>query len=277
MTEKEMKERHGIDINDAEKLMKKYGLIDENATKEDVLKELEKALNDEEFKKMTEKPDPKKIKKDLDEFVSKYNDLVEIYNSRCTSENHFRRRPLIEGTYSVNEEGTIDIDGNFILSERCVSNVDRKNEIVLEREKESVFAVKDFPFKINRVTGDFAIFSRHLKDLDMFPRLIEGNASVNCRNAGSVRGISGSVIKGNCWLRSRAETLFFPDHVGGDLTVYDGYWLAIRLDKTFSVGGIFKFPDLFCQHPAAQMIKEKVQAAEYRFNPKIRYGTYVRR
>ena len=272
-----MKERHGIDINDAEKLMKKYGLIDENATKEDVLKELELALNDEVFKKMTEKPDAKKIKKDLDEFVSKYNELSEVHNRMCPPESPFRRRPLIEGTYSVNEEGAIDIDGNFILSERCVSNVDRKNEIVLEREKESVFAVKEFPFKINRVTGDFAIFSRHLKDLDMFPRLIEGNASVNCRNAGSVRGISGSVIKGNCWLRSRAETLFFPDHVGGDLTVYDGYWLAIRLDKTFSVGGIFKFSDLFCQHPAAQMIKEKVQAAEYRFNPKIRYGNYVRR
>ena len=277
MTEKEMKERHGIDINDAEKLMKKYGLIDENATKEDVLKELELALNDEVFKKMTEKPDTKKIKKDLDEFVSKYNDLSEVHNRICPPESPFRRRPLIEGTYSVNEEGTIDIDGNFILSERCVSNVDRKNEIVLEREKESVFAVKEFPFKINRVTGDFAIFSRHLDNLDMFPRLIEGSASVNCRNAGSVRGISGSVIKGNCWLRSRAETLFFPDHVGGDLTVYDGYWLAMRLDKTFSVGGIFKFPDLFCQHPAAQMIKEKVQAAEYRFNPRIRYGTFVRR
>ena len=113
MTEKEMKERHGIDINDAEKLMKKYGLIDENATKEDVLKELELALNDEVFKKMTEKPDTKRIKKDLDEFVSKYNDLVDIYNSRYTSENHFRRKPLIEGTYSVNEEGTIDIDGNL--------------------------------------------------------------------------------------------------------------------------------------------------------------------
>ena len=71
MTEKEMKERHGIDVNVAEKLMKKYGLIDENATKEDVLKELERGLNDEEIKRIMEKPDVKKIKKDLDEFVSK--------------------------------------------------------------------------------------------------------------------------------------------------------------------------------------------------------------
>ena len=71
MTEKEMKERHGIDVNVAEKLMKKYGLVDENATKEDVLKELERGLNDEEIKRIMEKPDVKKIKKDFDEFVSK--------------------------------------------------------------------------------------------------------------------------------------------------------------------------------------------------------------
>lgn len=56
MTEKEMKERHGIDVNVAEKLMKKYGLVDENATKEDVLKELERGLNDEEIKRIMEKP-----------------------------------------------------------------------------------------------------------------------------------------------------------------------------------------------------------------------------
>ena len=56
MTEKEMKERHGIDVNVAEKLMKKYGLVDENATKEDVLKELERGLNNEEIKRIMEKP-----------------------------------------------------------------------------------------------------------------------------------------------------------------------------------------------------------------------------
>lgn len=40
MTEKEMKERYGIDTDEAEKIMKEYGLIEENATKEDALKEL---------------------------------------------------------------------------------------------------------------------------------------------------------------------------------------------------------------------------------------------
>jgi tRNA splicing ligase len=47
MTEKEIREHYGIDTDEAEEIMKKYGLIEENATKEDALKELEKWMNDD--------------------------------------------------------------------------------------------------------------------------------------------------------------------------------------------------------------------------------------
>ena len=57
------------------------------------------------------------IKERFDAFVKKYNDAVEIYNSKrrtiLDSDSSLQlgneEKPLIEGTYSFNKDGTIDI------------------------------------------------------------------------------------------------------------------------------------------------------------------------
>ena len=278
MTEKEAKERYGIDVNVAEKLMKKYGLIDENATKDDVLKELKKVLNDEEFKRIMEKGDKKIMKEKFDAFVKKYNDAVEVYNSKLRTilrgdsflQLGDEEKPLIEGRYSFNEDGTIDIKGDFKMHEIYDLDTDTKT-----CKDEPVFVIDYFPFKFNRVIGDFEIFSTSITNLDMFPRFVEGGVSI-CSNYDlrSVKGVAGSIVKGECVIESEAETVYFPDFVGGDLDISDRAWKVICLNKIVHVGGCFSFFKIRSTDPKIAEIKEKVQAKEYNFNEDLGENIY---
>lgn len=207
--------------------------------------------------------------KDFDAFVKKYNDAVELYNSRCrTILDDNKLKPLIDGTYSFNDDGTIDIDGDFTMQEIFT--------------KDHVFVIDDFPFKINRVSGDFEIFSTSLKNLDMFPRLVEGEVSI-CGNFDlrSVKGVAGSTVKGNCLIDiEKSETIYFPDFVGGNLSIgrsgpvavkgcyldfEERAWKYFCTDKTVQVGGYFYFDDMHCSDPRVPELKEIVKAKEYKF------------
>lgn len=207
--------------------------------------------------------------KDFDVFVKKYNDAVELHNSKCrTIPDDDKLKPLIDGTYSFNEDGTIDIGGDFTMQEIFA--------------KDHVFVIDDFPFKINRVSGDFEIFSTSLKNLDMFPRLVEGEVSI-CGNFDlrSVEGVAGSTVKGDCLIDiEKAETIYFPDFVGGSLTIgrsgpvtvkgcnldfKERAWKDFCKDKTVQVGGYFCFDDMHCTDPRVPELKEIVKAKEYQF------------
>ena len=219
-----------------------------------------------------------KSMKDFDTFVKKYNDAVEIYNSKLRT--ILRRdsslklgdeeKPLIEGTYSFNDDGTIDINGDFTMHEIYDLDVDAKT-----CKEEPVFVIDDFPFKFNRVSGDFEIFSTSIKDLDMFPRLVEGVVSICCNyDLRSVKGVAGSIVKGECVIESKAETLYFPDFVGRDLAISDRNWKVICLNKIVHVGGCFSFFKIRSTDPQVAEIKEKVRAKEYDFNEDLGENVY---
>ena len=223
---------------------------------------------------MTEKD----IKDKFDAFVKKYNDAVETYNSKLRT--ILRRdsslklgdeeKPLIEGTYSFNEDGTINIDGDFTMHEIYDLDVDTKT-----CKDDPVFVIDDFPFKFNRVSGDFEIFSTSITNLDMFPRLVEGGVSI-CSNYDlkSVKGAAGSIVKGECVIESEAETLYFPDFVGRDLCISDRAWKVICFNKIVHVGGCFSFFKIRSADPQIAEIKEKVRAKEYNFNEDLGDNVY---
>lgn len=220
----------------------------------------------------------KEMKEQFNAFVKKYNDAVEIYNSKrrtilrgdSSLQLGDEEKPLIEGTYSFNENGTIDISGDFTMHEIYDLDVDTKT-----CKEEPVFVIDDFPFKFNRVSGDFEIFATSIKNLNMFPRLVEGGVSI-CSNydLASVKGVAGSIVKGECVIESKAETIYFPDFVGRDLCVSDRNWKVICLDKTVQVGGSFSFFKIRSTDPQMLEIKERVRAEEYNFNEDLGENVY---
>lgn len=220
----------------------------------------------------------KEMKEQFNAFVKKYNDAVEIYNSKrrtilrgdSSLQLGDEEKPLIEGTYSFNEDGTIDISGDFTMHEIYDLDVDTKT-----CKEEPVFVIDDFPFKFNRVSGDFEIFATSIKNLNMFPRLVEGGVSI-CSNYDlkSVKGVAGSIIKGECVIESEAETIYFPDSVGRDLAISDRNWKVIYLDKTVQVGGCFSFYKISSTDPQMLEIKERVRAEEYNFNEDLGENVY---
>ena len=223
---------------------------------------------------MTEKD----IKEKFDAFVKKYNDAVETYNSKLRT--ILRRdsslklgdeeKPLIEGTYSFNDDGTINIDGDFTMHEIYDLDVDTKT-----CKDDPIFVIDDFPFKFNRVSGDFEIFATSIKNLDMFPRLVEGGVSICCNyDLKSVKGVAGSIVKGECVIESEAGTIYFPDFVGRDLCISDRAWKVICLNKIVQVGGCFSFFKIRSTDPQMLKIKEKVRAKEYNFNEDLGENVY---
>ena len=220
----------------------------------------------------------KEMKEQFNAFVKKYNDAVEIYNSKrrtiLDSDSSLQlgneERPLIDGTYSFNEDGTIDISGDFTMHEIYDLDVDTKT-----CKEEPVFVIDDFPFKFNRVSGDFEIFSTSIKNLNMFPRLVEGGVSI-CSNYDlkSVKGVAGSIIKGECVIESKAGTIYFPDFVGRDLAISDRNWKVIYLDKTVQVGGSFSFYKISSTDPIMPKIKEMIRAKEYDFYEDLGENVY---
>ena len=216
--------------------------------------------------------------KDFNTFVKKYNDAVETYNNKLRTilrgdtslQLGDEEKPLIEGTNSFNNDGTIDIDGDFTMHEIYDLDVDAKT-----CKEEPVFVIDNFPFKFNRVSGDFEIFSTSMKDLDMFPRLVEGGVSI-CSNYDlrSVKGVAGSIVEGECVIETKAETIYFPDFVGKDLCVSDRAWKVIFLNKIVQVGGCFSFFKIRSTDPQLAEIKEKVRAKEYNFNEDLGDNVY---
>ena len=100
----------------------------------------------------------------------------------------------------------------------------------------------------------------------MFPRLVEGNVSLyNFRT--SIEGIAGSVIKGDCIIACEPIELYFPDSVGGNLSIIDyNVDQTLHLDKTVYVGGCLTFLRMHITDPNMPKIKEKIIAKEYKFD-----------
>ncbi|MBO4698459.1 hypothetical protein J5690_02480 [bacterium] len=210
-----------------------------------------------------------KLKSRFDAFVKKYNDAVELHNSKCKmivngyKVVHIGReeRKLIEGRYSVNYNGSIDIDGNFIMTEIYDYDTETKTW-----KEDPVFVIDDFPFRLRRVTGEFKIVSTHIKNLDMFPRSA-GAATVSCnQNLSSIRGIARSEIWGRCFIRCAAETLYFPDYVGGNLIIDNRCWKDFGSDKTVKIDGRCTFCNISSTDPRVAKIKEIVKAKRYEFH-----------
>ena len=234
------------------------------------IKDSYKRMKEWEEERRKEEEKRKKLKEHFDAFVKKYNDAVKTYNSKLRtilsgdSSVHLggEERKLIEGRYSVNYDGTIDINGNFTMHEIYDLDVNTKT-----CKDDPVFVIDEFPFRINRVSGDFEIFSTSIKNLDMFPRSVEGVVSICCNyDLTSVEGVAGSVVKGECLIESKAETLYFPDHVGGDLIVDSRFCKDFCADRTVRVGGCFSFCNISSTDPQAAEIKKTVRAKRYEFN-----------
>ena len=217
----------------------------------------------------------KDIKENFDAFVKKYNNAVELHNSKCKTILRGYKlihlgdkvRPLIEGSYSINEDGSIDIDGNFTMREIYDFDVDVQSE-TLRRKENPIFIIDDFPFTFNRISGDFRIALTHIKNLDMFPRFVGKEATISCNQyVSSIKGVTGSVVKGECFIHCESETLYFPDFVGGDLRIDNRCsYKDFGSDKIVQVGGCFTFLSVHCKDPRVAKFKEIVKAKEYQFN-----------
>ena len=240
------------------------------------LKESDKRMKEWEEKRRKEEEKLKKLQKRFAAFERKYNDAVKTYNSKrktilggeSSVQLGGEERKLIEGKYKLNPDGTIDINGNFTMHEIYDLDVDMKTW-----EEDPVFVIDEFPFKLGRVTGDFVIFSTSLKDLDMFPRSVEGGVSVCCNdNLTSVEGVAGSSVDGECLIESKAETLYFPDYVGGDLIVDSRFCKDFCTDKTVRVGGCFSFCNMSSTDPQADEIKKTVRAKRYEFKDRNNFS-----
>lgn len=217
---------------------------------------------------MTEKD----MKEKFDAFVKKYNDAVELFNSKCKiiyGDRGWVEKKLIKGTYSFNDDGTIDINGDFTM--RKIDDLDVNTKTW---KKDPVFVIDDFPFKINRVSGDFQIVSTHIKNLDMFPRLVEGRVYVASNyDLVSVKGVAGSIVKRECLIESKAQTLYFPDYVGRNLIVDSRCYKDFCADKTVCVGGRFIFMNIHPTDPIVPEIKATVKAKSYTFDKQILFFT----
>lgn len=196
------------------------------------------------------------------QFVKEYNESVEIHNSKYKTKTV---PPLIEGKYTVNDNCTIDIEGNFNLEEMHDFTIVRDSEKP-KYEKSPFYRIEFFSFKINKVAGNFRISSTHLRDLESFPRVVEGNADISGNpQLRTVKCIEESVIKGDCFIEYNSENLYFPESVGGSFRIENPGWKKLHFKKPVTVGGRFTFLNMHCNDPEAQEIKEKILAKEYKF------------
>ena len=202
------------------------------------------------------------ITKNFDQFVKEYNESAEIHNSQYKLKP---LQPLIEGKYSVNDNCTIDIEGDFNLEEMHDFTILRDSEKP-KYEKSPFYRIEFFSFKINKVTGNFRISSTHLHDLEAFPQVVEGNVEISGNPLlKTAKCIEGSVIKGDCFIEYNSENLYFPESVGGNLRIENPGWKKLHFKKPVTVGGRFTFLDIHYTDPKAQEIKEKITAKEYKF------------
>ena len=202
------------------------------------------------------------IAEKFDQFVKEYNESIKNHNSQYKLKP---LRPLIEGKYTVNDNCTIDIEGDFNLEEMHDFTILRDSEKP-KYEKSPFYRIEFFSFKINKVTGNFRIYSTHLRDLEAFPRIVEGNVDISGNTQlRTVKCIEGSAIKGNCFIEYNSENLYFPESVGGNLRIENPGWKKLHFKKPVTVGGRFTFLNMRYTDPEAQEIKEKIMAKEYRF------------
>lgn len=115
--------------------------------------------------------------------------------------------------YTINDDGSIDVDGNVSFFIRHTSKI---------------------PIKFNKVTGYFVInFGRdsYLKSLENSPREIGGNFNVSNAKLQSLKG-SPDFIGGNFYCHNNNITSleYFPKFVGGNVEIFsnpieslDGY------------------------------------------------------
>lgn len=202
------------------------------------------------------------ITEKFDQFVKEYNESVKNYNSKYKLKP---LPPLIEGKYTVNDQCTIDIEGNFNLEEMHDFTIVRDSEKP-KYEKSPFYRIEFFSFKINKVTGNFRISSTHLHDLEAFPRVVEGNVEISGNpQLKTAKCIEESDIKGNCFIEYNSENLYFPGSVGGNLRIENPGWKKLHLKKPVNIGGRFTFLNMSYTDPEAQEIKEKILAKEYKF------------
>lgn len=103
--------------------------------------------------------------------------------------------------YTINEDGSIDVDGDVILSDDKFSK---------------------FPLSFGKVSGGFSCISRGLESLEGAPKHVGENFQCLYNNLTSLEG-GPKFVEGEYFCAGNKITSFkgFPDHVGDRLLCYN--------------------------------------------------------
>jgi len=129
--------------------------------------------------------------------------LESIYNS-IVLENKKSKIPLtdcIDGTYTINDDGSIDVDGSVILINEKLTKI---------------------PFKFRNVSDDFYCYDNQLTSLDGAPNTVGGNFSCYDNQLTSLDGAPITVGGGfDCTCNNLISLKGAPNRVGGNFLCYN--------------------------------------------------------
>lgn len=119
--------------------------------------------------------------------------------------------------YTVNDDGTVDVDGDVYLG---------------------VKKLKEIPFKFGIVTGDFDLYFNQLTSLEGAPRIVGGNFGCDSNRLKDLKG-SPEEVGGdfNCYKNILTSVDGMPLEIGGDFDCQDNKNLK-ELDSLSNIEGI---------------------------------------
>ena len=100
--------------------------------------------------------------------------LESIYNSIVleNKKSKIHLTDCIDGTYTINDDGSIDVDGSVIISGRNLTKI---------------------PFKFRNVSDDFYCYDNQLTSLEGAPITVGGGFDCTCNNLISLKGTPNRV------------------------------------------------------------------------------------
>ncbi len=142
--------------------------------------------------------------------------LLETQNPNNIDLNLLRK--CINGTYTINDDGSIDVDGDVNLNHKKLTRI---------------------PFKFRNVSGDFHCYDNKLTTLEGAPNSVSGNFSCYDNQLASLEGAPNTVGGGfYCYFNQLTSLEGAPNNVGGDFCCY-GNQLTSLAGSPNTVGGGF--------------------------------------
>lgn len=87
--------------------------------------------------------------------------------------------------YIINEDGSIDVNGNVCLNRNTLSNLRNLDGI---RFRKSIKELTELPIKFNIVYGDFRCHQNNLSTFENFPKEVHGDLVISNNNFKSLVG-----------------------------------------------------------------------------------------